>query len=481
MDDNMPEQFDTSVKNESRLAMGNIVGDLAMGYFGQFIEIPFSKDKTAMINETKRLINAETKIIAEASFAYEDNFCSVDILRLVDGGYELVEVKSSTGSDTDEVDKIKSIYLHDMAYQVFVLTKCGVNIKKVSIMQLNRDYVRHGELDIQRLFVLTDCTDQVFNMQNDILNNIADIKKYAEKQEEPMITIGSRCDAPYECGYKKWCFRNLPENNVYDIGWGMWGSKKDAAYNAGFITFKDILSGGVKLSEKQHRQVIASVNELPPQIDRSAISAFLSEIKYPLYHLDFETYQQAVPLWDSVSPYMQIPFQYSIHIQKEPYGNAIHKEFLGKEGIDPRHTLAERLCADIPMGACVLAYNMSFEKGIIKELARLFPQLSEHLLNINENMIDLATPFQSGAYYCRAMGGSYSIKSVLPAMCPNDPELDYKTLTFIQNGEDAMNAYASLHEKAPKEVQEIRAALLAYCRLDTLAMVKVLEKLYGMI
>ena len=235
-----------------------------------------------------------------------------------------------------------------------------------------------------------------------------------------MTAIGSRCDTPYECGYKNWCFRNLPKNNIYDIGWSMRGSKKDDAYNSGAITFEDILIGGVKLSEKQYRQVKAEVEKSPPQIDKNAIAIFLSEIRYPLYHLDFETYQQAVPLWDYVSPYMQIPFQYSIHIQKEPCGDALHKEFLGKEGVDPRRKLAEQLCTDIPMGACVMAYNMSFEKGRIKELAQLFPDLSKHLLSINDNLIDLATPFQSGAYYCRAMGGSYSIKAVLPALCPDE-------------------------------------------------------------
>ena len=475
----MPEKFDQSVVDETRLSVGNEVGDLAMGYFGEFIEVQFSQDFSEMIETTKRLLDSGTPVIAEAAFNYDRNTCMVDILRACRGGYELIEVKSSTGSIGDGAEKTKPIYLHDMAYQAYVLARCGVKIKSVFIMQLNCDYVRQGELDIQELFVTTDCTEQVFNMQGDIPANISAIRSVAEQEDEPIIDIGSFCDNPSECGYKGWCFRHLPENTVYDIGWSMWGSKKDDAYSKGIITFEDVLKKGVNLSWKQQRQVETVVNNLPPQIDVDAIWSFLSTVKYPLYHLDFETYQQAIPQWDFVSPYAQIPFQYSLHIQNEPCGDVVHKEYLGIEGQDPRRPLAKRLCADIPKNACVLAYNMSFEKGRLKALARLCPDLAEHLMNLHDNMIDLATPFQSGAYYCREMGGSYSIKSVLPALIPNDPELDYKSLNLIHNGGEAMNAFATMHKKTSDEIVEIRNALLAYCRLDTLAMVKILEKLYA--
>jgi len=154
------------------------------------------------------------------------------------------------------------------------------------------------------------------------------------------------------------------------------------------------------------------------------------------------------------------------------------EKYLGIEGIDPRRLLTERICEDIPIGASVIAYNMSFEKMIIKMLAQLFPKYSNHLLNIYNNMIDLMKPFQDGMYYCREMGGSYSIKSVLPALCPGDSEVDYKKLNLVHNGNEAMNAYTLLHEKPPDEINSIRAALLNYCRTDTLAMVKILNKLY---
>jgi len=176
-----------------------------------------------------------------------------------------------------------------------------------------------------------------------------------------------------------------------------------------------------------------------------------------------------------MSPYKQIPFQYSLHVLSKKGGTLKHKEFLAKEGTDPRRLLAEKLCKDIPDNICVVAYNMSFEKRVIKELAALFPDLSEHLLSINESMKDIMQPFQTHAYYHRKFAGSYSIKAVLPALYPNDKELDYNSLNLIQVGTEAMAAFPTLHEKSPEEIAKIREALLAYCRLDTLGMVKIMQ------
>jgi len=256
----------------------------------------------------------------------------------------------------------------------------------------------------------------------------------------------------------------------------LWGSKKDAAFRDGIVTFADALGGGVNLSEKQRRQVESVVYDHPPYIDKPAIGSFLADLSYPIYHLDFETFQQLIPQWDGIRPYVQIPFQYSLHIEHED-GSLIHKEFLGKEGEDPRRTIAESLCAVIPTGVCSLAYNMTFEKKRLEYLAELYPDLADHLLDIADNMHDLCVPFRDGHYYCKDMGRGYSIKYVLPALFPDDPELDYSKLELIQNGGDAMDAYATLHEKTPEEIERIRTALLAYCKLDTLAMVKILGRL----
>jgi hypothetical protein len=469
----MPEQ--KAKQDTTRMEIGNMVGDIAMGYFGDFTEVPFSRNKTEMMDESRRLMDAGTAVIAEASFAYDGNFCSVDILRKVPGGYEIAEVKSVTGTEDDEGADVKDAHKYDMSYQYYVLTNCGLYITKVGLLQLNKAYRRSGELDLQQLFVLTDCTESILALQDMVPRNIAELKAFAALSDEPPYTIGSRCK---DCAYKVWCFRDLPEPNVFDIGWSMWGSKKDVAYQAGYVTFQDVLDGPTPLNARQLMQVKTVVNDLPPHIEPYSIRQFLNGLTYPLYHLDFETYQQHIPLFDGVKPYQQIPFQYSIHIQNAPLAEPTHREYLAKEGEDSRRELAERLCADIPPDVCVLAYYAGFERGRIRELAELFPELAGHLLQIEANIQDLADPFREGHYYRREMGGSYSIKVVLPALCGNDSSLDYKKLDLIQHGSDAMIAFSTLHEQPPDEKARIRAALLAYCKLDTLAMVRVLEKLY---
>jgi hypothetical protein len=172
---------------------------------------------------------------------------------------------------------------------------------------------------------------------------------------------------------------------------------------------------------------------------------------------------------------MQVPFQYSLHILKD--GTLEHKEFLAPAGVDPRRLLADSLVKDIPKDVCTLAYNMSFEKNVIKNLSEIYPDLKEHLLNIYNNIKDLMIPFKDRNYYTKDMHGSYSIKYVLPALFPNDPELDYHNLDMIHNGSEAMSSYAELENMNEEDAQRVRNNLLKYCCLDTYAMVKIYEKL----
>ena len=191
--------------------------------------------------------------------------------------------------------------------------------------------------------------------------------------------------------------------------------------------------------------------------------------------------QPVIPEYVGTHPYAQIPFQYSLHYIEYEGGPLLHKEFLAESGTDPRRAIAEQLCEDIPINVCVTAYNKAFECTRLKELAEFFPDLAEHLLNIKDNIIDLLIPFQSGYYYNKAMGGSFSIKSVLPALFPNDPALDYHNLELIHNGGEAMTIFPKIKDMSPEERATTRHNLLKYCELDTFAMVKVWEKLFDVI
>lgn len=461
------ELFDESSMNQSILDTGNEVGDLAMSLFGHYTEV--QKDNLGeMIRKTETLISSGETIIAEASFSYDNLFCSVDILKNL--GYrkvELYEVKSSTS--------IHDIYIHDIAYQVFVLEKCGFTVQKASLVYINKDYVRKKDLEINKLFSIKDITDVTKQLQSEIQDRIFAFKDLILNPEEPILNLGQQCFSPYNCGFWNYCSNNLSSPNVFDIS-GMQIKKKCEYYNKGIISFEDLLKGA-KLNQGQQMQIQFELENLNDHIEIDKIREFLETLTYPLYFLDFESFQPAIPIYENSKPFDQIVFQYSLHYLEEEGGTLQHKEFLAFPEKDPRRELAERLCQDIPLNVCTLAYNMQFEKTRIKELAKLYPDLSEHLLNIHDNIHDLMVPFQKKQYYTKAMQGSYSIKYVLPALFPDDPTLDYHNLEGVHNGTEASAAFAAMKEMPPVEMNACRYNLLKYCGLDTYAMVRVLEKL----
>ena len=268
----------------------------------------------------------------------------------------------------------------------------------------------------------------------------------------------------------------MPKPSVFDL-YRLHFDKKIEYYKKGLADFNDLFYGADITNGKQLRQMLFAISDQGTYIEKDGIRDFLSTLSYPLYFLDFETMQPVIPQYAETKPYAQIPFQYSLHYIETEGGELKHKEFLAESGTDPRRRLAEQLCADIPMNVCVTAYNKGFECGRIKELAETFPDLAEHLLNIRSNIKDLLTPFQSGYYYNRAMGGSFSIKSVLPAIFPNDPSLDYHNLDGVHNGGEAMTIFPKIQFMTPEEQKAARHNLLKYCELDTYAMVKVWEAL----
>lgn len=458
---------------EARFATGNDVGDLAMGLFGVYIEVTAHKpdgklDLNKMKELTRKCIENGTENICEASFDYNGLYCAVDILKKDGDGYTIYEVKSSTDAH--------HIYAVDLAYQKYVLEHCGIKIKGTYLVCIDSDYVRGDELDIHRFFKIIDMAKEVDNEYHNVEPLINKARRIYEMKAEPDTDIDLHCRDPYECGFWGYCTRQLPKPNVFDL-YRMNFDKKIDFYKQGKYDFDVLLHDGSITNGKQLRQMLYSVSEQEDYIERDGIKDFLNTLSYPIYFLDFETMQMIIPEYKGTRPYQQITFQYSLHYIERENGELKHKEFLAESGVDPRRALAERLCEDIPMNVCVTAYNKAFECTRIAELAEAFPDLAEHLLNIKDNIKDLLVPFQSGYYYTKAMGGSFSIKSVLPALFPDDPALDYHNLEEIHNGSEAMTVFPQIKNMSHKEQEATRHNLLKYCELDTLAMVKVWEKL----
>ena len=448
---------------------GTAVGQLAKELFGKYEDIEFNENLDIMIKQTQELLNNKPNTITEASFNYNNNFCSVDILKNNLDGIEIYEVKSST--------EISDIYLDDVAYQYYILNNLGFNIKKACIVYINNKYIRQEELDLNKLFNIEDVTEIAKTKQQEIKNNIYELNKYMEenKKNEPKDDIGIKCFKPYECEFWEYCTRNLPKPNVFDIKGGMHLDKKFEKYYEGKISFEDLQNEN--LNPKYLEQIEFELNDLQFKIDKEEIKEIMKSLKYPLYFLDYETYQVAIPEVNGTKPYQQLPFQYSLHIIKEEGAEIEHREFLAdindKDFI--RH-FAESLIKDIPDNGSVIIYNKAFEPARNREIAKMYPDLEDELERINRNMIDFLEPFKQRKYYTKEMQGSASIKYVLPALYPNDPELDYHNLPVVHNGGEASEAFLSLKEKSKEEQEKIRQGLLVYCKLDTYAMVKIWMK-----
>ena len=445
----------------ARFQSGHEIGELAWRLFPGGTLIPFENvSLDEQIRLTREAVKT-SKVIYEAAFLHDGVFIKADILRKGRSGWELYEVKSS--------NDLKDIYQHDVDIQYYVIAGSGLPVSKACIVHLNREYVRDGDLDIQGLFSIVNVTKDTKTRQAGVRKEIARMKRML-RGEEPKIDIGPHCGDPYPCDFEGRCWAHIPENSVFDLAGN--GVKKFDLYRQGIIRLEDVPLDMLK--GKQREQAEAALNK-KVVVNRKGVREFLDRLRYPLCFLDFETFMQAVPPYDGLRPHQQIPFQYSLHYMKKKSGRLHHVEFLAQPGVDPRKEFLERLLEDIPEDACILVYNKSFEIGRLKELAERFPRRQKRIQAIIDNIVDLIEPFRQRSIYSWKQKGSHSIKSVLPAFVPG---MSYEGLEIGEGGE-AMEAYhemCSLMDK-PKELADLRRALLDYCLQDTLAMVKLQEVL----
>lgn len=476
-----PELQEISEDAKARMETGNAVGDLAMGIFGDFVEVTTYNeegklDLSSMLEKTQAELARGTEVICEASFSYDGLYCAVDILRKENNGYSIYEVKSSTTSEKKPKEKIEAKYIADISYQKYVLEHCGINVTGTYLVTLNKDYILDGEIDLSKLFNIINMKAEVDIEIANVEGNLLAAKEILLSEEEPKIDIDEHCSPLAACPFKKYCTRHISQPSVFDL-YNIRFKKAVEFYKQGISTYADLLASNKIKNEIQLRQIEYHLNDKGTYVDVPNTKQFLGNLSYPIYFLDFESILPAVPMFNGTKPYQNIPFQYSLHFIEKKDGELQHREFLGKSSEDPRRAIAESLCRDIPRDVCVIAYNKSYECGRIQELAKLYPDLQEHLLNISEHVVDLIVPFRSGYYYNKDMGGSFSIKSVLPALFPNDPSLNYDNLQGVHNGTEAMTIYPKMKDMTEEEQEETRKNLLKYCELDTYAMVKIWEVL----
>ncbi len=464
-----PELKDLVDKSlENIFQTGQEVGELATQLFPGGKMLPCEDlSLSQQIKTTRQWLEQGVTTIYEAAFSENEVFVRVDILHKGADGWEIYEVKSST--------EPKPVYIQDVAAQTWVLKQAGLNISKSALVTLDNCYQRQGEVDIQKLFTIHDLTQKANGLQGFVKSEVSKMQGVLQLDTMPKTVIGHHCNKPYQCAFYGYCHGKKTETSVFNLG-GIGKLDSYALYHSGQTHYADIDLN--QLGWRQRLQVDSYLKQTN-HVQIKNIEAFLDSLWYPLCYLDFETtYMVAVPMFEGTRPYQQVPFQFSLHIQREPNGPTEHVEFLAKTGEDPRRSLLEKLLSAIPKDACILAYNKGFEERCLRNLAQEVPDYAKRVQPLFNTMRDLMIPFLKKDIYYWKMNGSYSLKKVLPALLP---EMGYADLEIGDGGTAASSYLKMWRSQDPEEIATIGKNLLKYCELDTFAMVKLLEKLHSLV
>lgn len=447
-----------------RLEQGNEVERYARKLFGEAVLVE-SKGQLAK-QQTERLVADGVNTIFQAT-VFTDN----GLLAMAD----VIEFDNSTQSwtlyEVKSTNSIKPEHICDTAFQRIAFEKAGYKIGKVSVIHLNKEYVRRGELDPEALLIRTDITEKVDRLLPTVRQQVSDALELLSKTDEPR---GCSCRLKTKSGHcPTFHYLNpeIPEYSVFNIS--RIGSKTLALLVDGEIHHVHEVPDDIKLSMTQRNQVNAAKTK-EPIIDRQAIAGLLGELEYPLYFLDYETVSTALPLFDGCTPFQQVPFQYSLHVLREPKGELEHFEYLCENcNQSPMPELLSNMSRQIGSTGSVVVWYKAFETSRNNEMARAYPEHREFLEGVNSRVFDLMDVFSKQHFVHHQFNGSSSIKAVLPVLVP---EFSYKELD-IQNGATASIRWydAVSGNMSSEQANHTFRSLLKYCCLDTLAMVKIYE------
>ncbi len=441
------------------LDMGREVGILAQQRFGGGVLVKSGfRQREAAISETAALLqDPSIPAIFEGAFEHDGVLVRVDILERVQNGeglsssWRLIEVKSST--------RVKDIHLDDLSLQCHVVEGAGLRLSATCLLHIDTGYLyQGGEVDLRALFSIEDVSEAVTSRRGRVPERLAAMKAMVLNPEPPDIEPGPHCHSPYECPFWSHCTQEKPSRWIYHLP----GEKEIVRQlvEQGVMTIDDI-PDGTKLSDVQ-RRVKNNVEWISPKLDQ-----ILRSVRYPVHHLDVETIMLPRPRFPSTRPYQAIPVQWSNHIELES-GEVSHQEFLHHEASEPRKRWAEALIDSLGEEGSIVVYS-AYEEALLRQLAETLPEFKSVFNAILKRLWDLL-PVIKNHYYHPAFKGSYSIKSVLPAVVPS---LGYGDLTIKEGGQAAAEYYRMVFlESDWVERDSIREALLRYCERDTLALVE---------
>ena len=454
---------------QAQFDQGYEVGELATKAFPGGVAVKEDYlDHTEAVARTKILMeDKNVPAIFEAAFTYQGVRVRVDILeRLPKNRWRLIEVKSTS--------KLKDSHYQDVAIQKYVLEGCGLKLSESCLMHLNRDYVYNGRnYDLGKLYLSNNLTKDLLDFTKKIATILAKQKRILRLPEPPDVQPGDYCKDPYECEYYGLCNEEVPDYWVGRLPRISKAKIKDLA-DQGIDLIHDIPQD-FGLTDLQNR-VYLCVKNGEIYID-SKIHREFEKLKYPLYFMDFETYDPAIPRYAGMRPFDPIPFQWSVHVQGQPGSELKHYEFLADDADDPREAFIKGLLEvleDSGEKGHIITYYASFESGRLSDLAAWFPRYAPRIKKIKNRLWDLRPVIKDYVYHPQ-FKGSFSLKAVLPALVPH---MTYEGMN-VANGIAAGLAYVKMIKGGLPEadIKNLRNSLLQYCGQDTLAMVELIQTL----
>ncbi len=447
---------------------GSDVGRLAQQLFPGGIEVTEDHTQGARaLATTERLLSEGVGVLYEPAFACAGIFARVDILVSAgDGTWDLYEVKSST--------RTKDVHVTDAAVQAYAVESAGLAVRTINIVHLDSTYVYEGgAYDIPALFAIEDVTPAARTFMAHLPETVARLQAVLAGPE-PQVRIGAQCSSPYACDFRSHCHAFLPAQHPVTELPRLREPQLHALLDLGVLSVFDVPADFPGLDPAQ-REAVDVVQSGRPLVDSEELGRSLQTLVWPVYHLDFETVNPALPLWPGTRPYEVIPFQYSVHVQ---YGDerVEHREYLHRTPDDPRPELARRLIGDLGTTGSVAHYTR-YERTQLAALARAVPELATDIDAVIRRLFDLEPMIKNNARHPDAAGRS-SIKAVLPAWCP---DCSYVGLG-INDGQSASVRYLRVvkgladHGEADRTFSD----LLEYCGMDTYAMVRLLSEMMRM-
>jgi hypothetical protein len=455
-------------ETQRRFNRGHQVGILAQGLFPGGKDMsppnPYSYDQS--VKATQALVQQQFPVIYEAAFRYHGITVALDILVCRDGKWHAYEVKSSI--------KISNTYLQDAAIQYHVITKSGLPLESFSIITINGQYTRQGEVDLYALFKINDVLNSIEERTPFIERAIHEAIQTITHPQMPDIPIGPHCYKPYTCDYMGYCWEHVPKGSIFESA-AFNLMEKFTLYQQG-VLMPDEVPDEPAMPSRQRKLLDAELQQ-QAYMEPEKIRDFLSRARYPVCFFDLEAAQHAIPPYDGTRPYQSIPFQYSV-IKLEQEGAVPERfDFLAQHGRDGRREFVEQFLKDTEGAASIIVFNALLEVGQLRALISLFPEYDSVLQKRIAKMIDMEIPFKELWYYHPLQRGAFSLKALLPALAP---DLRYNGMA-VRDGFQAMAVYEQLDQMTPEEQIEWQQALKDYCHMDTFGLMRVMQALKTLI